>query len=438
MKDCVLSHKEYLKLVFPFVLATITTPLMGAVDTAVVGRLYDPALLGGVAIGSVIFSTLYWLFGFLRVSTSGFAAQALGAGSDELALWALLRPLVIALGIGALFLVFQTPILDAALGLMQPSVSVTKQITIYYNILIWGAPCLLSYYVLLGWLMGMARLKAVLFVQISINLLNILLAVTFVRVCGWGVAGVASATLIAQIVSVGLTAFFVFYKNSFAWGTVSLAKLLDRQELKKIFSVNADLMLRTICLLTMTNIFTKTGSMLGENVLAANAILFQVQYLMAYIFDGFANASSVFAGKAKGARDSNVLKRTIVLSMQWGIIVSGLVAGVYWMSHVQLLALFTTMPLILNLCYEYYEWLLIFPFCAFAGLIYYGVFTGLSVTAPIRNSTILSLIVFLASNYLLVDRYGNTGLWIAFLLFSAARSVFLIPYLFSDKYCTVL
>jgi MATE family multidrug resistance protein len=433
-----LTQRAYLALVLPFILSTVTTPLMGAVDTAVVGHLPDPSYIGGVAIGAVIFSTMYWLFGFLRVSTSGFAAQAMGARDDEQLLWALVRPLAMAGVISSIFLILQEPILAGALSLIRPTEEVGAQVSLYFRILIWGAPFMLGYYVLLGWLMGMVRLKAVLFLQIAVNLLNMVLALWFVQVLHWGIAGVASATLIAQIISLVMAAGFVGRYSRFSWQAVTWKELTDRAALRRIVSVNGDLMLRTVCLLAMTNLFTRAGASLGTDVLAANAVLFQIQYIMAYFLDGFANASSVWAGKARGSRDEAMYRTIVSLSWRWSLYAAAGLAGIYWLGQGFFISLFTHLQAVLALCALYSPWMVLFPFCASVGLIFYGVFTGITQTAPIRNSTFLSLLVYLAAQALLVPLYGNHGLWLAFLLFTGGRSLFLAPYVLRTKGSTAV
>lgn len=433
MKTENLTQRSYLALVFPFIISTITTPLMGAVDTAVVGRLSDVSYIGGVAVGAVIFSTLYWLFGFLRVSTSGFAAQALGAKDDEMSMFALIRPMVIGLSVGSIFLIFSEPILAGALYLIQPSEVVAVQVGIYFRILIWGAPCMLSYYVLLGWLMGMVKLRAVLFLQVAINLLNIGLCILFVQFFYWGVAGVAAATLIAQIVSVIMAGVFVYRYAKFPWKSLTWSCLIEKEALKRIVSVNGDLMIRTICLLTMTNLFTRAGASFGEEVLAANAVLFQIQYIIAYFFDGFANASSVWAGKAYGSKDQSMYQKIVSLSWQWSFYAAVGLTAVYWYGKVWFIGLFTHFQEVIALCELYAQWMLLFPICASIGLIFYGVFTGITDTIAIRNSTVLALLVYLAAQTFLIPAYGNHGLWVSFLLFTVGRSLFLIPYILRKK-----
>lgn len=421
------SYATYLALVFPFVISTLTTPLLGAVDTALVGHLPDPAYIGGVAVGAVIFSTLYWLFGFLRVSTTGFTAQALDDPKQLTS--ALFRPLLMAVAIGVLFVALQQPIFAASMALLKPDAAVRQHAQDYFFILIWGAPFTLINYVCLGWLMGRLKTRAVLLNQIGINVINMVLAIGFVRVMGWGVPGIASATLIAQITGSLLGWRLIRRYMTPDSAAMSIAALLSWREFKAIMMVNGDLMLRTVCLLVVTNHFVAVGASFGTETLAANAVLFQIHYLMAYLFDGFANASSVFSGRARGAGDSEQFRRTLrysALSCLWMALVLALLW--HWQGDA-VIGLFTHQPDIVARCTRYGVWLMLFPLCGAAGIIFYGVFTGMTLTGPVRNSMLLALLAWFIAWYLLVPAYGNHGLWLAYLAFSLGRSGFLLLWL---------
>jgi MATE family multidrug resistance protein len=422
-----MTYRLYIALVIPFIISTMTTPLLGAVDTALVGHLPNPAFIGGVAVGAIIFNTMYWLFGFLRVSTTGFTAQALNDPDKQRS--ALLRPLAMALVIGVVFIILQGPIFNAAIELIQPEQSVIVYADRYFTVLIWGAPFTLINYVVLGWLMGFAKTRAVILIQVFINLLNIILSIIFVWGFGLEVAGVATATLIAQISSTLMG--FVLVKRYLPSSTenLNIRALLSPRAMKQILAVNADLMIRTVCLLAMTNHFIATGASFGTEVLAANAVLFQVQYIMAYAFDGFANASSVFSGKALGERNLPLYRRVLTYTLASSLAVSLLISAIWLAADSQIIALFTNQSEIIALCRQYSVWLTLFPICAALGLLFYGVFSGITYTAPIRNSMILSLLVWFISWFILVPAYGNDGLWAAFLLFSLGRSLFLLPWL---------
>ncbi|TYP72098.1 MATE family efflux transporter [Paenibacillus methanolicus] len=426
------SHRAYLALALPLTLSTITTPLLGAADTAIIGQLNNPAYLGGVAVGTLIFNTLYWLFGFLRVSTSAFAAQAVGAGDKDEGIAAFARPALLALAIGLAFIGLQNPILSAALRLIDPAPDVAAQAALYYEIRIWGAPLTLLNYVLIGWLMGLSRLKATLFVQIAMNVANIALDVLFVRALDWSVAGVAAATLIAEglacAAGLALVVRSPMWKQWRADRNSRWKAWFRASKWRTILSANRDLMIRTACLLAMFNLFTSRSAGLGTEMLAANAILLQLHYIMAYFFDGFGNAGSIYAGQAHGARSAPLLRRTLRLSWMWTVIVALTLTVIYGLVKRPAIGLFTEHAGIRELATSYSGWLLGFPVSAGIGLVFYGVFTGMTETRPIRDSMLLSLALFLLAAFVLVPAYENNGLWIAFLVFAFARSVFLALY----------
>lgn len=424
-----MNHRSYLALAIPLTISTITTPLLGAVDTAVVGQLPDPAYLGGVAIGTVVFNTLYWLFGFLRVSTSGFAAQALGSNDEREGKFAFIRPFILALVVGISFILLQGPIERVALSLMDPDADVRVFAAEYLGIRIWGIPFTLMNYVILGWLMGMAKIKVSLLLQVLMNLMNILLALVFVHVFAMGVSGVAIATLLSEVTAFFVGLFIIWNAFQHRLEMPSLKEMVHASSIKKMMSVNRDLFIRTLCLLTVFNIFTAKGASYGTEVLAANAVLIQIHYMMAYFFDGLANASSILVGKAVGSGDKHLYKKTLFLSLQWGVITSLLLAAGYYLFGDSLLPLFTRIPGVIERAQAYGFWLILFPITASVGIVFYGVFTGATEAAPVRNSMIYSLIAFFGTLYYFVPMYQNHGVWLAFTVFSLGRSVFLALYI---------
>lgn len=423
-----MNHRNYLALAIPLTLSTVTTPLLGAVDTAVVGQLPNPAYIGGVAIGTVIFNTLYWLFGFLRIGTSGFAAQANGADDKLQGTLAFIRPLIIALVVGMGFIVFQKPIEYIALSLLHPAEDVAELASGYFGIRIWGVPFTLVNYVIMGWLIGMSRIKISVFIQVFMNLLNILLDVVFVFGFGWGVSGVAAATLLAEVIACVVGLWIIWSGTSYQFQRPSIKLMADGSSIKKMMAVNQDLFIRTICLLAVFNLFTYKSAAFGTEILAANAVLLQIHYLMAYFFDGLSNASSILSGKAVGSKDRKLFKRTLNLSFQWAFYSSIILSMLYWVFKDSLFSLFTSIPEVIRLGGVYGDWLLVFPLVSSFGIVLYGVFTGATETAPIRNSMLLSLAVFLVVLSAGVPMLENDGVWLAFILFSLGRSVFLILY----------
>ncbi|MGE8137907.1 MATE family efflux transporter [Bacillus safensis] len=414
-----MNHRAYLALAIPLTISTMTTPLLGAVDTAVVGQLANPAYIGGVAVGSLIFSTLYWLFGFLRVSTSAFAAQANGAQNEEQGVLAFLRPFFVAL---------QWPIIQSAFLVISPDADVRQFAADYFHIRIWGAPFTLMNYVILGWLMGMAKMKEALSLQILINVMNMALAFLLAHVFSFAVKGVAAATLISELTAFVLGAWIILKHSSNGFKMPSIKKIMDTQAVKKMFHVNKDLFIRTICLLVVINMFTAKGASFGTELLAANAILFQIHYIMAYLFDGFANASSILVGRSVGANDRTLYEKTLTLSRQWALVMACVIAAVYFLLKEPILSLFTNLPQLLDVTLHYADWLVLYPFAACFGLVIYGVFTGATEIAPVRNSMLFAMILFIVVQTAVTPIWHNHGLWFAFIIYTVGRSGFLMMY----------
>ena len=433
-----IRNTEYLKLALGFTLSTLTTPLLNSVDTAVVGNLSNPVFIGGVTLGGTIFNTIYWLFGFLRVSTSGYSAKAFGENNEKEEITVLIRPVLISLILGFLFVIFQKPILWGFIHFFDAGKEITKYIEIYFNILIWGAPFVFLNYTFLGWIMGRKEIKKCLILQLMTNIVNIFLDLYFVEILGMDVAGVAVATLISQIMTTLLSIFIILRTFSLKkiLHNINLKEIFDRSEIKKVGAVNSDLVLRTVCLLVATNLFLEKASHNGKIILAANSILFQVQYLMSYIFDGFANASSVFSGIAAGEKNFRKLKWVMRKSIQFCVIISIFLSTAFVFGGKKLLLFYTKNAEVINTANQYKIWIVIFPLVVSFGLVIYGNFTGTTETAYIRNSMIQALIVFLIFYFAGTAINQNHGLWLSFIVFSLARSVFLIRYIgkFLNKY----
>lgn len=423
-----MNYKKYLSLAIPFIISTVTQPLLGAVDTAVVGRLEHPSYIGGVAIGAIIFNTLYWLFGFLRVSTSGFSAQSLGTQNEKDSYYSYFRPILIAVIISSLFILLQVFIKNIAIYIYNPEPNVAINAINYFNILIWGAPCVLIGYVNIGWLMGRKYVKETLFLQVSTNLLNIILDIVLVMFLNMGIVGVAYATLISQVYGFIIGSYIISTKINLFKISNYREELLNRSALKKIMGVNADLMVRTVCLLIMTNMFIAKGTEFGTVVLAANSVLYQIQYITSYIYDGLSNASSIFAGKCVGENNVKEYREVINISNVCTVILSIILSVSILLFKDPIISIFTNLENVIYLCKEYVIWLVVFPFVIGIGMVYYGVFTGSTYTAPIRNSMIISLIVFVVAYFTAIPYYKNHGLWLSFILFSLTRSVVLFLY----------
>ncbi|RKL67301.1 MATE family efflux transporter [Salipaludibacillus neizhouensis] len=424
------SSKQYMKLAIPLMISTMTTPLLSSVDTAVVGQLTDPSYIGGVAVGSIVFNTLFWVLGFLRLSTSGFTAQAHGANNEKELYQAFIRPFMIAVFFGLAFIIFQEPIRWLSLTVIHPTTEVAEQAKLYFNIRIWSSPFTLVNYVILGWLIGKSYVKSALFIQIGMNSINILLDLLFVHVFNWGVQGVAFASLLAELSAVlsGIILLLLLNKTLLNWSLFSWSDISNTSSFKKMLEVNRDLFIRSVCLLTVYTMFTSLGARMDDTTLAANAILFQIHFLLAYCFGGLSNASSILIGRSIGMKQPKLFHNILKLSAKWGIIFSvaltlSLVAGAE-----VIISFYTSIPEVQRLSEIYFFWLLLFPIFTFWGIQLNGVFSGATEAAPIRNSLIVSMLVFITSAAILVPIFQNHGLWASFILFSLARSISLGMY----------
>ncbi|TKE99427.1 MATE family efflux transporter [Vibrio kanaloae] len=409
-----ITHKDYLKIASPFIISTVTQPLLGAVDTAVIGQLGIAELIGGVAIGTIIMNTMYWLFGFFRVSTTGQSAMALGRGNRSELAGSLMRPFVLSVLVGLIFILIQPLIWQGAMWVIEPEANVAGNAHIYFSILIYGAPFVLLNYTIIGWLMGQAKAKEVLYTQVFGNVLNIVLDAVFVLYFELGVAGVAYASLIAQVTTFAIGVTLVMKTSNISVSEFMQGSKMTKKDLSTIISSNTDLLLRTICILVFFNMMARTGSKLGTDVLAANA-------------------SSVFAGKAVGQKSASMLDRVLRLNFQW---TAGFIAALTLLTLMfkdMIVFLFTDIPALVALYQEMAPWLIVFPLVAGFGLTVYGIFTGTGTTRPVRDSSIATLLVFLAVQAFAVGAWGNHGLWLAFTLFYLGRIAFLYPFISQVK-----
>ncbi|MDF2039927.1 MATE family efflux transporter [Cytobacillus oceanisediminis] len=426
-----MKHRTYLALVFPLLLSSLTTPLLGATDTAIAGRFSDASYIGGVAVGTLIFNTLYWLFGFLRVATSGFTAQADGSGEKNGLLLSLLRPLAIALFMGVVFLLLQMPILAGTLALIGAEPAVEESTSAYFSIRIWGAPFVLAGYVILGWLMGVSEVRKTFILVLMSNSLNILLSIWFALGMDWGMKGLAAGTMLSEVVSAAVGAWMVKRKLAITLSdmqSVARNSFIEKNALMKMFKVNRDLFIRTACLLLAFQLFTISGAAFGTNVLAANAVLMQVQFLMVYVYDGFANGSSILAGRAIGRKDVEQFKLVTRMTKQWSFFAPCMIVLVFLFADFWIWPVFTNLKEVLTLIDEHSFWLAIVAFAASFGVVGYGIFTGATEVSYVRNSMVLAAIFYVMAIYPLTHFFGNHGLWASFILFCLCRSFFLWLY----------
>jgi MATE family multidrug resistance protein len=399
--------------------ANLTTPLIGVVATVAIGRLGDATLLGGVAISSVIFDCLFWLFAFLRMGTLAFTAQALGAGETQEITALLVRGLAVAGLIGAGLIALQIPLGAILLGGMGGSEGVTRAAKIYFSIRIWSAPLALANYVVHGWLIGQARARLALAMQIAINLINMAATALLVLVAHTGIAGAAIAAVIAE--AAGLV-IGVLMARRLTHGKLGIprATLLDRTKLIRMLAVNRDIMIRTAALIAAFLFFTAQGARSGDVILAANAVLNNFLMISAFFLDGLANAAEQLCGRAYGARDRAAFSGAVRLVMLWGSGFALAVIAVFALFGPSLIDAMTASADVRQIARDTLWFVALSPILAVFAFAYDGIFVGATWARDMRNLMVLSLLIFFAAWFSLKS-FGNAGLWGAMLVFYAAR-----------------
>ena len=416
-----IDHRRVFAIAGPAMLANLTTPLLGIVATAAIGQLGDPHLLGGVALASVAFDCIFWLFGFLRMATVAFTAQALGAG-DRIELRAiLLRALMLGAAIGLTLIAIRTPLAGAVFGIMGGSDAVTSAAKQYFYIRLWSAPLMLGNYVILGWLVGQARTGIALALQVGINLINMALTAYLVLSAGQGVAGAAYATVAAE--GLGFTGGLIAVWTLLA-GNVGVPNqiLFDRERLLRLFAVNRDIMIRTAALIAAFLFFTAQGARAGDLTLAANAVLNNFLMIGSFFLDGLANAAEQLCGQSFGARNRAEFNRAVKLVLGWSTAFGVAVTLLFLVSGDALIDLITTSPEVRIAAREYMWLAALAPACGVLAYVYDGIYIGASWARDMRNLMLVALATYFAAFYLLTS-FGNAGLWSAFLIFLLARGV---------------
>ena len=348
-----------LAIAIPMILSNATVPLVGMADTAVMGQLNDPALIGGVALGSTIFAMLFWAFGFLRMGTTGLTALAVGAGDDAEVAANLYRALFIALAAGALLFTLHAPAILLILKLTGGSTEVQTATADYFGVRILSAPATLANYALVGWLMGLARANLALVLQLFLNVINIALAIFLVLVAGKGVKGAALAAVFAEYAAVLAGLFIARHLLGKRQG--KRAALFEPRAFRKLIAVNGDIMIRTICLMFVFTFFATQGARVGDVALAANSVLRSLSDLSAFVLDGFAFAAEVLVGQAVGAGSFGRFRQAVYLSSIWAAALALAVGLAFWVAGLFLIELMTTMPSVREAAHEYLPWAVMTP-----------------------------------------------------------------------------
>ncbi|HEY9040032.1 MAG TPA: MATE family efflux transporter [Roseovarius sp.] len=417
-----LTHRRALRIAWPIVLSNATVPLLGIVDTGVIGQLGQAAPIGAVGVGAVILTAIYWIFGFLRMGTSGLTAQARGAGDVPEVAAMLTRSLMIgALG-GVLVVLLHVPLFAGAFALSPASAEVERLAQDYMNVRVWSAPAMIALFGMTGWLIAMERTGAVLVIQLVMNGLNIALNLWFVLGLDWGVTGVAWATFVAEWA--GLICAFILCRDAFrvpAWRNWAL--IFDRVRLWQIASVNTDILIRSALLEVVMLSFIFLGADLGDVTLAANQVLVQFLHVSSYMMDGFAFAAEALVGQAVGARAAGAVRRASILTSQWGVgagIVLALCFALFGGAAIDALAASEDVRAAGR---EFLPWMVAAPIFGAAAWMLDGIFIGATRTRDMRNMMIVSLAVYGAALVPLVPLFGNHGLWAALLIAFAVRGI---------------
>ncbi|WP_065321983.1 MATE family efflux transporter [Tritonibacter mobilis] len=416
-----ITHSRVLKIALPIVLSNATVPILGAVDTGVVGQLGEAAPIGAVGIGAVILSTIYWIFGFLRMGTTGLAAQARGAGDEAETGALLMRGLLLAGGAGLFFILAQALVFWGAFTLAPASAEVEGLARQYLEIRIWGAPATIGLYAVTGWLIAMERTRGVFLLQIWMNGLNIVLDLWFVLGLGWGVEGVATATLIAEWSGLALGLWLC--GSAFAgdqWH--DWARIFDRVRIKRMMQVNGDIMVRSVLLNLSFTTFLFLGADLGDVTLAANQVLIQLLQMTAFALDGFAFSAEALVGGAVGARDPARLRRAAIVSSYWGVGFSVALAMVFWWGGPALIDLMATAPQVRETARLYLIWVALAPLISVASFMFDGIYIGATWTRDMRIAMIQAVGIYVIALVIFVPALGNHGLWLALMVLNIARA----------------
>ncbi|WP_341314792.1 MATE family efflux transporter [Paraburkholderia sp. IMGN_8] len=422
-------HRRVLTLAFPIVLANLTQPILGAVDTAVAGHLDGASYLGGVALGGLFFNFVFWGFGFLRMGTTGLVAQAHGAGDQAELRNNVVRALLLATAIGAALLLLQAPLIGYALRAFGGSDAVQRHAQIYCHARIWAAPLALANYVVLGWLLGTQRVRLALLSQVFINSVNIVAVLLYVYVFDWGVAGIGAATATADALGFVLGAALLWHGRPRGLPALNRAALFDAAAIKRLVALNREIFVRTLCLLASFGWFAHLGARQGDATLAANALLLNFQTFMAYGLDGFAHAAEALAGAAIGARDRHALRQAVKVTALWSALGAVGFSLVYWGAGAWIVERLTDQVAVRATAETYLPWAALSPVISVWGFLLDGVFIGATRTRELMMSMVVSFAVFVAASWALLTLYGNHGLWAAMLIFMAARGVTLARFL---------
>ena len=414
-------NKEILRLALPNIITNITVPLLGMVDLAIVGHIGDETYIGAIALGTALFNLIYWNFGFLRMGTSGLAAQAYGAGDKAEAMRILVRGLTIALCAAAVLIALQYPIAKLSVLILNCSDETLNLTLSYFYVRIWAAPATLGLYAIKGWFIGMQNSKSPMTVAITLNIVNIVASLAFVIWLKMDIVGVALGTVIAQYSGLVLAIILWFKHYGNMRHLIDIRGSLHKSEMKRFFKLNGDIFLRTLCLCAVFTFIPAISANMGDSILAANTLIMQLFTLFSYILDGFAYAGESLVGKYIGARNRESLSKSIRYLVYWGLILTALFSIIYFFWSENIYRILTNDGNVIAEAMKFNRWTLLIPLCGFAAFLFDGIYIGATAAKSMRNIMFVATAVFFTGYFILQPILGNDGLWIAFLLFLIFR-----------------
>lgn len=425
-------HKTILSLSIPNIITNITVPLLGMVDTAIVGHINTGNskidYIGAIAIGTMIFNFIYWNFGFLRMGTSGFTAQAYGAKDKQEQINILVRGCVIAILAALTLIVLQYPISILCRNVVEDKNNVIDLALQYFFIRIWAAPATLGMYSLKGWFIGMQDSKTPMWISILINILNIVFSLLFVIEFNMKIEGVAYGTVVAQYGGLITTILFWFIKYGNKHYHISIKQAIAWDKMKIFFKVNSDIFLRSLCIIAVTTYFTIASSKMPYPMLAVNTLLMQLFTLFSYFMDGFAYASESLCGKYVGANDKQSLKQIVKAILLWGVVLSLLCVVLYGFFGENILRILTNNENVLNAAKQYIGWVLLIPITGFVAFLYDGILIGMTESKIMRDAIFISTAVFFILYFSLKGLIDNNALWIGFITYLVGRSLLMMMF----------
>ena len=416
-------NRRILHLAIPSIVSNITVPLLGLVDVTIVGHLGATAYIGAIAVGGLLFNILYWNFGFLRMGTSGLTSQAYGRKDKEAEIRVLVQAVSVGLFSALAMLILQYPIERLAFRLLDTSAEVEQYAVTYFRICIWGAPAVLAQYGFTGWFIGMQNSRYPMYIAIVMNVINIVCSSCFVFLFGMKVEGVALGTVVAQYSGVIMAWWLWFYNYKELRGRITFKGSLQLIAMRRFFTVNRDIFLRTLCLIGVTTFFTSTGARQGDVILAVNTLLMQLFTLFSYIMDGFAYAGEALSGRYVGACNLVQLRRAVKALFGWGVGLSLVFTLLYGIGGENFLGLLTNDTLVIETAGHYFYWVLAIPLAGFAAFLWDGILIGATATRFMLWAMLVASGSFFVIYYCFSGATNNHTLWLAFLVYLALRGI---------------